>query len=325
MKDVKKIDIDNNNSNKRIRRRRKNMTGYYILVAVLAAGIAASLSVTLLFNVHEVVIRGMQGTQYSETELIESSGISRGDNLVRMKTEKIREKMLNDLTFIDDVKVSRNFPGTVELDITPSRGIAYIECQGGYMLISENWRIIGHAEHPEDKSLIVVDGFDAQSNEEKTTMSSSDPDKDKALMDIMSEIRDQNLQHMVSIDISDKYDIVLNYDNRIKIKIEKADDIEYKLRYAYKILTDELRENKSGYLIYRNSLGYSYISDEEYDRINGNGNYMIPDDVLPGDEPEAVTGEQPGAEIQPDLPVTAAALTDVPAAAETIPAPPVGW
>ena len=248
MQNVKKVNIENKNNHKRDRRRRKNMLGYYVLVAVLATGIAASLSVTLLFNVHEVEITGLDGSSYTEEEIVSSSGISRGDNLVRMNTDNIRMDMLNDLLMIDDVKIKKAFPHKVEMDIVPSIEAAYVECSGGYVLISENWRIIGQKEKTENKNLIVVKGFECVSSEEKTILSSKDHDKGEILKNILDEIKKQNIEKMVSVDITDKYDIELNYDNRITIKIEKPDDIEYKLKYAYKIITDELRENKNGYL-----------------------------------------------------------------------------
>lgn len=278
MQNVKKVDIENKNNHKRNRRRRKNMLGYYVLVAVLATGIAASLSVTLLFNVHEVEITGLDGSSYTEEEIVSSSGISRGDNLVRMNTENIRTDMLNGLLMIDDVKIKKAFPHKIQMDIVPSIETAYVECSGGYVLISENWRIIGQREKVENKDLIVVKGFECVTSEEKTTLASNDHDKGEILKNILDEIKKQNIEKMVSVDITDKYDIELNYDNRITIKIEKPDDIEYKLKYAYKIITDELRENKNGYLIYRNSLGYSYVSEEEYNRINGNTGISLPQD-----------------------------------------------
>ncbi len=59
-------------------------------------------------------------------------------------------------------------------------------------------------------------------NTEKTFMKSKDKDKDEALKTILDEISSQGIKNIVGIDLSDKYDIVLNYDNRIKIKIEKT-------------------------------------------------------------------------------------------------------
>jgi cell division protein FtsQ len=266
------------------------MTGYYILVVVLAIAIAFSLSVTVLFNVTEVIVNGATASRYSQSDIAASSGIKAKDNLVRMNTQKIREKMLEELLYVDDIAITKKFPDKVLIEVTPSIDIAYVECIGGYMIISEGWRITGHADAPDNKELMVINGFEAKSNEEKTVMTSEDNDKDQALKEILNEIKKQNIRNIVSIDISDKYDIVINYDNRIKIKIEKPNDIEYKLKYAYKIITEELRENKSGYLIYRNSLGYSYVSDEEYNRINHNTNNTYSSGDAPALTDPSVTG-----------------------------------
>jgi hypothetical protein len=138
------------------------------------------------------------------------------------------------------------------------------------VIISEGWRITGYSEEPENKELMVIKGFRPVTTEEKTILNSKENEKNKALSEILSVIKSQGIEKIVAIDMTDNYDVVLDYDNRIKIKIEKPSDVEYKLKYAYKIITEELRENKSGYLIYRNQLGYSYVSKEEYDRINGN-------------------------------------------------------
>ncbi len=145
------------------------MTGYYILVIVLSLMIAAVLSVTFAFNVHNITINvSGSGTMiYSEEDIMKSSGLTGGENLVRMDTEKIREKMLGDLLCIDDVKIKKNFPNTVEIEVVPSVPAAYVECRGGYMTVSENWRIIGHSEETEDENLIVVKGFDPEKKHRK--------------------------------------------------------------------------------------------------------------------------------------------------------------
>lgn len=293
MQDFKKIELENNGNQKRVRRRKQNMMGYYFLVFVLAAGIVLALSVTLLFNVKEVVVNGVVGSSYNENDIAKVSGIRRGDNLVRMNTGKIKNEILNTLLYVDDVSVRKDFPDKVTIDITPSIDMAYVECQGGYMLVSEGWRIIGLSEKQENENLITVYGFEPKSNEEKTVMDSEDEDKNEALKNLLSEIKKQDIKSIVSIDLSDKFDVVLNYGNRIKIKIEKPNDIEYKLRYANQIITEELRENKSGYLIYRNSLGYSYVSEEEYEKINGSNSVMKPVMTEPPSGEAASAGESP--------------------------------
>ena len=97
--------------------------------------------------------------------------------------------------------------------------------------------------------------------EEKTLLHTDDDiSNDETLKEIINQIKSGNISDISSIDLSTDYSI--------KIMIGNAFDIEYKLAYAYHIITNELRQNKSGYLIYHDSLGYSYVSKEEYDEIN---------------------------------------------------------
>ena len=266
MQDVKKIEIDNNKTRKRQRRRRKNMTGYYILVGFLTLIIGVSLSVTFLFNIKEIVVSG--SSQYDNVDIIKASDISTGDNLIRLNTTLARDKILSNMLYIDDVVISKKFPDKLEMKLYPSKEMAYVQYKSGYIIISEKWRILEDVEKSDEKNLLRINGFNPVSGEPKTTMKSDDIDKEEILHNILECISELEITDITSIDIDDKYDIRLNYSGRINILIGNSKDVEYKLKYAYHILTNELRQNKSGYLIYHDSLGYSYVSEDEYNQIN---------------------------------------------------------
>lgn len=284
---VNKVNINDNKNRRRKRQRQKDLRGYIFVIIFLAIAIGASLSVTLLFNIKEIEISGT--TMYENTDIIKSSGISAGDNLVRLSTEKAREKILSEMLYIDDVKIKKSFPDKVCMEITPSVEMAYVEYRGGYLLISEGYRILGMYETIENPDLMVIKGYFLTNEElakkeknedekeekekfviEEKTLLHTDDDisNDETLKEIINQIKSGNISDISSIDLSTDYNIVLDYNNSIKIMIGNAFDIEYKLAYAYHIITNELRQNKSGYLIYHDSLGYSYVSKEEYDEIN---------------------------------------------------------
>lgn len=266
MQDVEKVEMNSGSSVKRQRRRKRKLHGYYFLVLFLVLVIGTALSMTLLFNIKEIVIIG--SSQYNNVDIIKTSGISRGDNLIRLDTGEARSKVLAEMLYLDDIKFRKKFADSLEVELFPSNEMAYVQCQGGYMLISEGWRILGVSEQPEKKGLLKINGFDPLTNEPKDTMRSSDPDKNELLKNIMTAMDKNGLTNITVIDISDKYDITLVYEGRINIMLGNSKDLEYKLKYAKHILKEELRDNKIGYLIYHDSLGYSYVSKEEYDMIN---------------------------------------------------------
>jgi len=266
VQDVEKVEMNSGSSVKRQRRRKQKIHGYYFMVIILVLVIGTALSMTLLFNIKEIVIVG--SSQYNNVEIIKASGISRGDNLIRLDTGEARSKVLAEMLYLDDIQFRKKFADSIEVELFPSREMAYVECQGGYMLISEGWRILGVSEQPDKKGLLRINGFDTMTNKLKDTMRSADPDKDELLKNILNSMEKTGLVNITLIDISDKYNITLVYEGRINLMIGNSKDLEYKLKYAGHILKEELRNNKIGYLIYHDSLGYSYVSKEEYDMIN---------------------------------------------------------
>ena len=58
MKDVEKVNIERENSVKRLRRRKRSMGIYGLLVITAVLGLGITLSCTLLFNLNEVTFLG---------------------------------------------------------------------------------------------------------------------------------------------------------------------------------------------------------------------------------------------------------------------------
>lgn len=61
MRDVVKTNVKREQNSKRRRRRRRHLSFYFFLVIILVAGIGVLLSVTLLFNIKNIVDKGRCG------------------------------------------------------------------------------------------------------------------------------------------------------------------------------------------------------------------------------------------------------------------------
>ena len=77
MQDV--VKSENNGGNKRVRRR--NMSLYYGLVLFIVLIMFAVLSVTVFFNVENIIVNG--SSIYTAEEIVAASGIQGGDNMIR--------------------------------------------------------------------------------------------------------------------------------------------------------------------------------------------------------------------------------------------------
>ena len=87
-----------NTKKKRRRRKNKLMTPFYIVLSLFILAGAVYLCLTMLFNVDRFNIVG--NTLYSERELIETTGIEKGDNLFQIDTEYAENKLCSVYNYI---------------------------------------------------------------------------------------------------------------------------------------------------------------------------------------------------------------------------------
>ena len=78
MQDVEKTEIQ------RMRRRNRLRPLYFLVVAVLVAGVGIALSMTAFFNIATIEVGGNKPKQYNEDEIAHASGVHTGDNMMRL-------------------------------------------------------------------------------------------------------------------------------------------------------------------------------------------------------------------------------------------------
>lgn len=279
MKDVVKTDINRANNSKRNRRRQRNNSIYYIIVILLVFGVGIALSTTLLFNIDDIIVVGQ--SQYELDEVIDASKVKIGDNLVRTDVNEVQKNVINNLMYVDEVRVKKDFPSNIIIEVKPSVPTAMIQYNNTYLLISENGKILEKLEQP-TKNVPIIKGFipatdiitknvyweypDIKSDESGEDNIKDDKERNKALKLICEQITSQSLYSMIDFDITDAYSISANYQNRISIRLGNSSELDYKLKYAMQILTEQLPSDKEGYLIFRSNNQYQYVSKEDMEK-----------------------------------------------------------
>lgn len=266
MRDVRKVRPEtvkkhhNTSSRKRKRKRKKNLKLYYLLIFifVLLAGVA--LSLTVFFNIEEFVVAGE--TIYDASEIKEASGIKIGDNLFRIKSRDIQQKVISKLPYIEEIKLKRSLPSKLILtteQATPYVNIGTNDC---YYLISTSGRILEELSEPQE-DLIVVKGYNAVKTEVGEQIAPEFATKHDLLVDIISAIESAEIPQIKSINIADSIGISLNYDDRIDILIGSAADIDYKLAVAKGIIDDRANPNEKGIINVQSSEYPSFLGKDD--------------------------------------------------------------
>ena len=261
--------------------RKLDLRMLYALAAVAAAVVVLILCMTVFFNVSSVEVRGV--SLYTDDQIINVGGIYEDMNLVRTDAARAEKRLMDNLVYIDEVKVSKSYPSTVVIDCKEAVKAADIEYEGGYYVLSTSGRILEANNPTPTGGIPIITGFkfytaqDLLDKGEELTddeifsyraagakLRSEDDYSDKIIIDLMTELIDQGYENVKTIDITSRANIILNIDNRLDIKLGSSADIGYKLSY-FKAVMGKLAENYEGTLIYNGSEnGVSAIPKDKY-------------------------------------------------------------
>ncbi|MBR4940493.1 MAG: FtsQ-type POTRA domain-containing protein, partial [Clostridia bacterium] len=106
----------------------------YIAGAIIVVTAALVWAFTAFFTVGEINVYG--NSKHTKEEIIELSGVDYGDSLLLLSKSKIKNGIVGDSLYIEDVTVRRLFPDTVEITVT-DKTVAYaFEANGAYWIAS---------------------------------------------------------------------------------------------------------------------------------------------------------------------------------------------
>ena len=245
MQDVQKTNIKRRNSVKRMRRRNRMMPLYMLLVLLLVVGVGIALSVTVFFNVKTFRVEG-DAEQYTPQQIIDVTGIQCGDNMVRLNTASAEKKVLDQLIYIEEVSIQKHYPNELVIQVKRCQETFNIETKDGVLLTSVSGKILAASNQPMDQ-LPVVKGFEAVEQTPGKQLTSKDAHKEK-IFQILSQLQTEELAvPITSVDLTDKYNIVVWFDNRIEFELGNWSDMAYKVHLAETAM-EQIGAGKNGVL-----------------------------------------------------------------------------
>ena len=266
---------------RKLERRRKQMISYAVLIfgAVLLLLI---LSLTVLFRVSEINIVGE--APYTDEQIIRSSGVEKGDNIIRVKGSKVESSLTNSLPYIVRAEIEKKLSGKLTIKVTATEGtLAFIA--GERSIITDDkckvLEIAGSEKALNYAVAVGVDGVDAEACEPGKRIVSENDEQIELLCTVYTAAAEAGINSITSIDISDRDYIQVVSEGRLNIIAGSSENIERKMALASKVID---RENE--------------LSPMQYGTIDltiDGKAYFRPateeDITLPYTEPEEQTGE----------------------------------
>jgi cell division septal protein FtsQ len=256
------------------KKHRRNYSLVFLLIFIVLAIIFSILSLTVLFPIKKVIIIG--ASVYSATDIKSTADIKNGQQIITLKSDNIESAILEKFIYIDETKIKKKFPETVEIEVIPSTPAASIAVTDGYLYLSGSGKVLELNPLPKKDAPVftgvtlseaIIPGVTVDINADTADM--TDEEKaDRLMVELVLEVAadlPENVREKTDyIDVSDRGDIKIMYDNRLELGIGGLSDFEYKLNFLMKIIEDDygLGPNTSGKLRMLSTGGASFIDSD---------------------------------------------------------------
>lgn len=256
----------------RRRRKRRRAILFYIAMFLFVVVAAVTLSLTVLFKIDTIQVTG--SSRYPAQQIVSISGIVQGENLFLAKTKEARTAIESQLPYIKTATVSRQLPATIVIHVEDDTAKGAIAYEGQYALIGSGDKVLEFVDTlPQGVTLVKgldlakaevgqpivytddvelssspaddaseADGSSAEasgSSPSESTLAGGEDSSHKSkeiFQELWTAIEESGLDKITEIDLSDRYNLVILYDNRITMELGLPTDLEYKLHYAKGIL-----------------------------------------------------------------------------------------
>ena len=195
----------------------------YTAAAVIVVTVALVWAFTAFFTVENIVVYG--NSRYSAEEIVDLSGVEQGDGLILLSKAKIRERIIGDGIYIEDVSVKKLLPDTVEITVTDKTVTAAFEANGAYWLISGSGTLLELTLNPPG-DITLIKGAKLVDSAPGRRFTCEDSAKHTMLTSLIDSLRkNEIMEHIDLIDIAETYQVVLTYDGAFDIVMGSAEKI----------------------------------------------------------------------------------------------------
>lgn len=230
----------------RRRRRRGSLGPFLRVLSVLLTAVAIVAAITLFFKVGEVEVIG--ATRYTPEEVIATSQVQEGDNLILLDKYHIAQRIYTELPYISEVSFDRKFPDRLEIYVHETTTAFALPGAGTWWLVSLDGKLLEPVAEDVGKSYMQLIGFGAVDPvvSAPLVLPEESPISAERLVELLTILAKRGmLEKTDSIDLSDPDHMILNYDKRFRV------ELYYDADYAFKMdclaaAVETLQPNETG-------------------------------------------------------------------------------
>jgi len=219
------------------KRQLSRLSSSYIAVGVALITLTAILGTSVFLRAKEIRIDGNK--LYSADEIVTASGLSTGDNLLFVNSQKVSANIRDELPFVSAAKITRKLPDIILIELTESPAVGKVMFSGEMYIIDSEGRVLAGSSggmialHGIDfDDLIEIRGLEI---DEAIVGRTLKPDfgADTKLMnmqDVLAAMEREDLVDDVSyLDVSNSNNLHFGYLNRFRVVLGERRNLRQKM------------------------------------------------------------------------------------------------
>ena len=231
-------------------RRKKRVVGVIIVsvVMVLAAVFALVYCYAFGFPISKITVTGK--TDYTTEEIIQASGVTIGENMLRVHSRAVNEKLSAVLPYIQSAKVEYKLPDTLVLKVTQTKEKYLIVGKKSYLCLSEEGKVLSLKKKKVKDGQFRLEGFEWQNALEGSvyTPENENVQRFETAKQIVQELEKNELTAANVLQLETLHPLIIQYDGRINIYLNGTDQLSEKINLVAGILKNEISQNSQGYI-----------------------------------------------------------------------------
>lgn len=226
-------------SNKRKRRNRGRFGFLYKVLSLIIILVVVAAGCVVFFRVEDITVTGV--SQYTAQEIIDASGVEKGDNLFLVGGSRTAQKIYSTLPYVDEVNIRHALPDGLVINVTERIPAAVIQGDEGWWIMDAKGKLLEQVSRPEQAGVAEVTGLTALLPAVGTTLAVEDAESIRlnSLMKLLSALEQRDILDKVSsIDLTSAAEISMVYDGRLTVKMHMTDDFMRQTR----VLTEAIAQ-----------------------------------------------------------------------------------
>lgn len=228
---------------------RKRFGGWNLIwkFATLALVVAAVvMALILFFRVETIRVEGEE--HYSEQEILQASGLKKGDNMYLLNKAKAADRVTGTLPYVRNVRIYRELPSTIIVEIRESPVAGILITAAGDWVLNAEGKIMEARDPGTEYESAVIDGVNLKDPivGKKAETAEDESYRFGEMLRLLQELESKGLLDKVqAIHLGESDMMTMEYADRFTVCLPWDGDYEYKLR-GLEAVIDELEINETG-------------------------------------------------------------------------------